>query len=217
MRNEMAVHTDVDTRPRALCQLSSWFILACAAAILIGCDRKPQPKTVGERVNDRLEEVAATYSADYSWVRNLEERLQYTRHLLTSDLEAVWLTGQPVVYKGRLLDLVRTDAAEYVMLLDSYDFQYSIPNEELRVQLRCPFEVVDEARRSNQDFNDAFGNGALVVANIERVVSTSIVREEFTDKFPASLDEDVTSDYETQPVLRDLRIGIGRCLAIVSP
>lgn len=178
-----------------------------------GCDRASSQKNVQTYVRgDRMTLVANQYGANYSWADELRKELGYTGHLLTTDLERLWVGASPILFVGRMMDAVNVGPDSYILTFQNIDLEFQA-NEEIRMQLQCSKNIVEAARAEIPELSKLYSEGALVVAEIDGVVSGSLISSETVFR-PEGNDPEPEAWHDRRPIVRDLRVGVGRCVAI---
>lgn len=179
--------------------LMSAMVLACSAC----GNRQDRGSVEGKHSaeEEALRAISIEYGADYAWMEGLTGASRLLRHLPTTDIERVWVTGRPIIFAGQLVDQVRVGEDHYELLLA--DPQLDLwAGATLRLRIRCAREIVDRARRDIPEIiSNKFRREAAFIVTVERVVSTLLV-------------DDSGAEYGGQ-ALTNTRLGLGRCLAIL--
>ena len=166
---------------------------------------KAERKAEQERVQKLRESVRAAVSKMVSnfgaiddWERKLREGstgASSGRRILTMELESLWMTDKPILFKGHIKDIATLDHNTYSMWLDKqYDLSKPSFKPKFALFLKCPKTMIDSFLGAYPAAKEIFANVA-VIAKIEKIES----RSEYTKE-----DEEV-----------ETKIGFGQCLDLL--
>lgn len=143
--------------------------------------------------------LESTTGATRAWVEGLRSERHIRRDpVLTVELERLWLTSDPILFLGELIDVVsKTDSQYLVTVKRSRLLNRPRFATELQVTLSAPKGVIDDFMKQHGEFSNGSGQrkGVAVAARIYGLRSSSLL------------------DSEDKPV--DVRIGEGELLGIV--
>ena len=84
-------------------------------------------------------------------------------HLVTLDLERVWLTSKPILFIGRLADLATADSDNYRVIVE-HDFspRLTFVLQRVRMETMCPRAALSAVASARKE--DPSRRGAIAVA-----------------------------------------------------
>ena len=148
-----------------------------------------------EAQNIAVARMASKYNAVNDWEERLSKGdVKNRKKLLTIELENVWLSDRPILFKGRIKDISNLDATNYLMTLEGLGrfSGGSTFSRQLTLSLNCQKSMIDFFLRANK-------GGSLrtvaVIAKINKIVSGSRKIEEYDEQ--------------------EMKIGVGHCVDIL--
>jgi len=158
---------------------------------------KAEQKAAQDRENKRRQIVTAAVAqmvSKYSAIDDWEKKLRYGRksgdkRILSMELENLWLTEKPILFKGRIKDISNLDSNNYLMRID---IQTKRPrfSTKLALSLKAPKNMLDSFLKAYPKASEDY----------------SIIA------FIAKLNKIESSHQNTQEGDEETRIGIGQCL-----
>lgn len=150
----------------------------CVIYLIHNPFKAPAPKEEtmnrGSRTQFASAELVKKYKALDSWDRKLcgNEPARITP-ILTMDLEKVWLTDQPILFVGKILDIKAEDSANYRLTVDRDVYLTAalgrpVLSTDLQISVLCPKSMIEAFVKNNPDFLDA-DNGIGVIAKIDGI------------------------------------------------
>jgi hypothetical protein len=161
-------------------------------------------------VRSNVTKMASKFGAIDDWERKLQEKRKgNTFKIWTIELEKLWLTDQPILFRGFIKDIYSIDRNTYSMSLDKQiDLFADEPylDTELALSLKCPKTMIDSFLNAHPTASlseDTDFNGVAVIAKINKIESSSWHRSESVDSSGDLNDKEMVT-----------KIGIGECLDI---
>jgi hypothetical protein len=158
-----------------------------------------QRARTNEAENIRLQVVSSVAAAVRDtqavddWPKRLKRGKSYrSGPILTAELEQLWLSGRPILFRGGVRDLEGAGPDDYRLILGASTFEDTFATE-LRLSLRCGRTAIDRLMvQQPRLLEDAgYTDNLVVVAQVERVRTERGASED-----------------------RERRIGDGTCLRI---
>lgn len=175
---------------------------------------KAKEKTAQETRQKKMEsrraavaQMVAKYNAANDWDKLLKGSASKRKKILTMELENLWLTNKPILFKGRIKDISTLDAGNYLMTLD----RRSIFSTNLALTLNSPKTMIDSFLSTHPDASSALSIVA-VIAKINKI-ETKYRQTEEGDKEEIKtgvgqcIDILMYSDFYFEDMLEDLREG----------
>lgn len=126
-----------------------------------------------------IQELVKRDSADTSWMKSLIGE-KYTRYvpLMTNEIEKVWITGRPILFLGEIIDVYTQENSRTRIILEhSVQSRYLFLGSDLRVDLRCDPELLEEILSKVKAQNRVLANSVAITALIDRIERASYRHE----------------------------------------
>ena len=132
-----------------------------------------EEKILLQKRNVLLADLIKRTNAITDWEDKLSKGKQFRAEpILTTELEKLWLTEQPILFIGTINDISTQDNTTYMVLLgeNSYLKQHLF-HTDLKILVACPKHTIDILLDGRPDYFEAFGikNGLAVVAKINEL------------------------------------------------
>lgn len=125
-----------------------------------------------EEVSAAIRQVALKDGAGIGWPDKLSGGEKYVDSpLLTAELQRVWVTGRPILFIGKLTDIVANADGSYQLYV-AYTHNENRPwflKTKLEVRLDCPRETGTSLIDSVATKRDYFGTDIAITATIRTV------------------------------------------------
>ncbi len=135
---------------------------------------KEEAMNRGARTQFAYAELVKKEKARDNWDRELcgNEPARLTP-ILTMELEKAWLTDQPILFLGKVLDIRSEDSGSYRLMVDRDVFLTAalgrpVLSTDLQISVVCPKSMVETFIANNPDYLDA-NNGIGVIAKIDTI------------------------------------------------
>jgi hypothetical protein len=150
----------------------------CVVYLIRNPFKAPAPKQEalnrGARTESVSVELVKKYKALDAWDRELcgNEPARITP-ILTMELEKLWLTDQPILFVGKIIDIKSEDNANYRLTVDRDLYLAAalgrpVLSTDLRISVLCPKSMIESFVKNNPDFLEA-DNGIGVIAKIDAI------------------------------------------------
>lgn len=135
--------------------------------------------------------MVSKYKAVNDWEDKLREKSQQRgKRILTMELENLWLTNRPILFKGSIKDISNLDVNYYIMKLDVK----SRLSGEMALTLKSPKNMIDSFLSAHPKASSDVSIVA-VIATIDRIDTNYRKTEEGDEE--------------------EIRTGVGRCVDIL--
>jgi hypothetical protein len=159
-----------------------------------------QEERIKESIRAAVAQLAKRTNAVENWDEILSKGNRYRfQPILTVELENLWLTDRPILFAGKIKDIVTKDTQNYLVeierrLLGSFENMFAT---NLRLVLQCPKPMIDSFLNDHPDLFKGIGldNRVAVIASITEIE---------TKTEPGSEDE-----------AKEIKIGKGKCIDIL--
>ena len=125
-----------------------------------------------------IELVAVKDHADIGWPEKLSRGNKVViAPLLTAELQNVWVTERPILFIGKLADIVKNPDGSYQLTIEYAANQHRsiFVGSELQLDLKCNGVVVDSLVELKAANRKALWTEVAITANILTVKSTSVL------------------------------------------
>ena len=154
-----------------------------------------------KQFNNRILSVIKETGANYKWINKFANKY-FLNPILTIDLQNEWIKNSPIFFVGKIEDITELNAKEYVVKVKYAVIDKLLLSTEMQLNLTCQKILIDTFIKSNKDVISDLGvNEAIIfIAKITDIESSKITVESSTEKSGIQV--------------KDLKIGVGRCLEI---
>lgn len=134
-----------------------------------------------KEIQNSVRRMVLKHDANENWDRKLSEGGDYRLGpILSVELERVWLTGQPILFKGKIVDIATHDGERYRIRLsrDAYA-SFTHFEQPLQLVLLCNRSLFDRLSEEFPDILDtqSFDRGVAVIATMDSLDSERLIED----------------------------------------
>jgi len=160
-------------------------------------------------VQAELTKMTSKFGAIEDWGKQLNEKEGSSKddfkrfRIFTIELEELWLTDKPILFKGRIKDIYSLDRNTYAVWLSLY--RQSDSETQLALSLECPKTMIDSFLSAHpvKSLTHSFQSEVAVIAKINKI-GRSWHRNECVDSYDNLNVEE-----------KQTKVGFGQCLDIM--
>lgn len=140
-----------------------------------------EAQNIEQQVKAEVSAMVLQTGANKDWKRHLSNgEAVRVNPVLTIELERVWLQAKPILFTGIIKDITTYDELRYLVTVERgvVTSPPYIVGTDLQLELRAEKRLIDAFLREHPNTQKYFNNGIAVVAQVEKIRTDYVLRED---------------------------------------